>query len=382
MRSHEPFGAGLGNRFVIDAAHTAPMLFRVFFLLAICLFASGLSGVDVFAQVTPAPGAAVERFDIMEFEIEGNSVLPVRRIEEAVTPFLGEGKSVRDVEAAREALEKAYQDAGFLTVFVDIPEQRVGEGVVVLRATEGRVARLKVAGSRYFSQGFIREKVPALAEGEVPDFGEVQLQLAAVNRGEDRRVTPVLRAGRTPGTVEADLKVEDRLPLSGNLELNNRYSFDTTRLRLLGTLRYGNLWQRDHSVSLSFQTSPLDTNQVRVWSGTYALPTATPGGALAFYAVKSDSNVVSLGTTTILGRGEIVGARWIMPLPARGDLTHSLTLGLDAKHFRESLVFGSDTTVTPIRYWPFSIAWGGRVGGASGVTQFGVTGNFHFKRLG
>jgi hemolysin activation/secretion protein len=376
---------GARNLVVIPGFDTALMHRRILSWALIMLFLL-MSVLPALAQRAGAPAAAApapaETFDILEFEIEGNSVLPPRRIEEAVTPFLGERKSLREVEAAREALEKAYQDAGFLTVFVDIPEQKVDEGIVILRATEGRVARLKVAGARFFSQGVIRERVPALAEGEVPDFTEVQAQLAAVNRSDERRVTPVLRAGRTPGTVEAELKVEDRLPLTASFELNNRYSFDTTRLRAIGTLRYGNLWQREHSVSLSYQTTPLDSTQVRVWSGTYVLPAGAPGGALALYAVKSDSNVVSLGTTTILGRGEIVGARWIVPLPARGELTHSLTFGLDAKNFRESVLFGADTTVTPIKYWPMSIAWGGRVGGTGGATLFNLTGNFHFKGLG
>ncbi len=335
----------------------------------------------VGAGFAHAQGAA-DRFDILEFEVEGNSVLPVQAIERAVTRFLGEGKSVKDVETAREALEKAYQDAGFLSTFVDIPEQKIADGVVVLRVTEGRVARLRVVGSRYYSQGMLKDKVPALAEGEVPYFPDVQVQLAQLNRTEDRQVTPVLRAGNAPGTVEADLKVDDRLPLHGSLELTDRYSFDTSRPRLAATLRYANLWQRDHSASLTYLTSPAEPSQVKVFSGTYVMPVGRGNAVLALYGVKSDSNVTSLGTTNILGRGEIFGARYILPLPARGAYTHNLTLGVDAKHFRESILFGADTTNTPIRYLPFSAAYGGRLAGDGAVTQFTLTSNVHFRRLG
>lgn len=325
---------------------------------------------------------AGDRFDILEFEIEGNSVLPVAAIEKAVYRFLGERKSANDVDGARAALEKAYQDAGFLSVFVDVPEQKIVDGLVVLRVTEGRVARLRVVGSRYYAQGVLKDKVPALAEGEVPYFPDVQAQLAQLNRSEDRQVTPVLRAGTTPGAVEADLKVEDRLPLHGSLELNNRYSFDTSRPRLAATLRYGNLWQRDHSASISYQTSPIEPSQVKVISGNYVLPLGAGASVLALYGVKSDSNITSVGTTTILGRGEIFGARWIVPLPSRGVYSHSLTLGVDAKDFRESVRLGADSTATPIRYLPFSIAYGGRVADGAALTQFNLASNFHFRRVG
>jgi len=137
-------------------------------------------------KVVPAENG----FDVMEYRVEGNNVLQAIDIERAVYPFLGERKTIKDVEAAREALEKAYHDKGYLTVLVNIPEQRVSRGVVTLNVTEAPVGRLRIVGSRYFSLGYIRDTVPALAEGSVPNFPEVQKQLAQVNRSSDRRVTP------------------------------------------------------------------------------------------------------------------------------------------------------------------------------------------------
>jgi hemolysin activation/secretion protein len=44
-------------------------------------------------------------------------------IERAVTPYLGEAKSIKDVEAARQSLEKLYHQHGYQTVLVNIPQQ-------------------------------------------------------------------------------------------------------------------------------------------------------------------------------------------------------------------------------------------------------------------
>lgn len=45
-------------------------------------------------------------FNVFEFKVDGNTVLPIGKIEESVYPFLGETKTIDDVEKARSALEK------------------------------------------------------------------------------------------------------------------------------------------------------------------------------------------------------------------------------------------------------------------------------------
>ena len=85
-----------------------------------------------------------------------------------------------------------------------------------------------------------------MVEGQVPNFNEVQKDIVALNKSGDMRVTPELRAGVEPGTVDIDLNVKDVFPLHGSLELNNRYSADTKPLRVNGSINYSNLWQSGH----------------------------------------------------------------------------------------------------------------------------------------
>lgn len=320
----------------------------------------------------------VNYFDVMEYRVEGNTLLPKGKIEEAVYPHLGEKKSIDDVEKARTALEKTYHDAGYLTVLVDIPEQDVGKGVVTLNVTEGKVGSLRVKGSKYVSLGRIKALAPSVTEGEVPYFPNVQKDMANLNRTADKRVTPVMRAGKAFGTVDVDLKVDDTLPLHASLELNDQYSRDTTHSRLAGSIRYDNLWQHEHSLSLSFQTSPENTSEVKVLSANYLWRFDDTDTMLAFYAVKSDSNVASVGGVTILGKGTILGARVILPLPALETYTHSLSLGVDYKDFGQSVVFGG-TFETPVTYAPLSATYNGMEQDESGQTQFVGSMNFNLR---
>ncbi len=345
--------------------------------------------VAATAETTPVAAEAEQpRFDVWEIQVEGSELIPATAIEQAVYPHLGEDRSIDDVEAARAAVETAFRDAGYATVLVNIPEQDVANGVVRLEVLEGRVARLRVVGSRYFSLGRIRAAVPALASGESPNLPEVQKQLAALNRQSgDRKVSPVLRPGRLPGTVDVDLKVEDALPLHGSLELNDDYIRNTTRLRLNGAVRYDNLWQREHSVGFSFQLTPEDPSEVKVFSGTYLFRPELWDLLVVLYGVKSASDVTSLGSSGggvgVIGNGIIAGARAIKPLPAVGSVFHNLTVGIDYKDFQDTVSpVGGSGFETPISYTKFNAGYGGFVLGEARTLRFNLDANFGVRGMG
>ncbi len=111
---------------------------------------------------------AQPRFDIWEFRVSGNTLLKRQAVERTVYPYLGPSKTIKDVEKARKALEKRYHKAGYATVLVNIPQQKVDDGIVRLKVTEGRLGRVLVTGSHYFSLQQIRAEVPALEKGKRP----------------------------------------------------------------------------------------------------------------------------------------------------------------------------------------------------------------------
>jgi hemolysin activation/secretion protein len=330
------------------------------------------------AAESAAEAPQTVRFDIWEFQVHGNSLLESRAIERAVYSHLGPQKSIEDVESASVELEQLYRDAGYQTVFVNIPEQNVKEGIVRLDVTEGSIERVRITGSRYFSLGRIREKVPALQPGKVPNMPELQAQLTALNQATpDRAVTPVMRAGKTPGTLEVELMVKDQLPLHGSFELNNRDTEDTTALRTSASLKYDNLWQKEHSLSVFAQTAPKNTDDVKVISGTYVFRLPDDKSYLALYGVKTDSDVATAGDLSVLGDGYIIGTRLIMPLPGSDRFFHNATLGADYKDF-DNIV--RDVS-TPVDYINWSAQYRATSLGDISRTNFGLGVNFGIRGL-
>jgi hemolysin activation/secretion protein len=304
-------------------------------------------------------------------------------IERAVYPFLGPGRGPQDVEQARQALEKAYQAKGFQTVSVQVPPQQGAGGVVILSVTENTVGRLRVRNARYFLPSKIKQEAPSLAEGSVPNFSDVTHDIVSLNQWPDRRITPSLKAGVIPGTVDVDLTVQDTFPLHGNVELNNRYSADTDPLRINASLSYNNLWQLGHSIGGSLQLAPEDINQVQVYSGYYVVRFADPSWlTLIVQGVKQDSDVSTLGSTDVVGKGEVIGGRAIITFPQLTNFFHSLTFGVDYKHFDQDVTIASKTIPTPIYYYPFSANYTATYAPKGSITtaDFGVT--WHFRGMG
>lgn len=320
------------------------------------------------------PAEAAHNFNVFEYLIEGNTVLSNIEIEKAVYPFLGENKSIQDVEKARSELEQTYQNKGYLTVSVSIPEQDVNDGLVKLLVTEGAIERLRIKDAKYTTHAALKSNVVEFQEGKVPHFPTAQAQLDAVNRNQNRQVSPILRPGKSPGKVEVDLQVQDKFPLHGSLELNDRFAPSTTRTRLNGSMRYENLWQKDHSIGLSFQASPEEFNEVKVFSGTYVIPRKN-GDYFAMYAVVADSDIAAVGDVNVIGNGRISGVRYIHPLKGADHYYHSVTMGADYKNFKESVILlGADTTInSPVSYLGFSLGYDGTIQTKGYQTQMNFT---------
>ncbi len=325
-------------------------------------------------------------FEIGSFEVTGNTIFPADKLQGAVSPFTGKGKTAADVERARDALEKLYHDAGYPAVLVNIPEQTLKDGVVKLQVIESRIGKVKVTGNRYFTMEKVMRDLPSLAPGQILYLPKVQEEIGRLNRNQDFKVNPVMTPGNVFGTIDVELKVEDQLPLHGYLEINNRASPDTTELRLNAMVRYDNLWQKEHSLSLQYQTSPQSLKQVEVAGASYALPAPwDKDSQLAIYGIYSDSNTAFGEGFTVIGKGQIYGARYVIPLAGYKLYAHNITIGLDYKHFdnAEGFTTGTgQTTHTPISYLPLSFSYNASLPDEwGGVTQFSGGLNMSFRGL-
>ena len=343
------------------------LLLCSFFLLLMMLTipASGALGAE--KEVT---------FEIEAFSVEGSSLLSADEVDEVLQNFLGEGKSAADVEKARTALEKKYHEKGYPAVLVNIPEQTVTEGTIALQVIESKIGNVRVTGNRFFTEEKILRELPSMAPGQVLYVPEVQKDFEKINRGQDIKASPVLTPGKEMGTTDVEVKVQDQLPLHGSLEINNRGTQSTTDLRLNAMIGYYNLWQKEHALSAQYQMSPQNLDQVKALALSYVLPNPwKTEQQLALYSIFSDSQSAFGQGFQVIGKGQIYGARYVIPLSGLESYAHNATVGLDYKDIKENQA----GVEIPVRYLPLSLGYNSSLVDGFGQTRFGAGVNMAFR---
>ncbi len=319
-------------------------------------------------------GTETLRFDILAFNVSGNTLLGTAEVEAAVYPFLGEGRDVAAAESARAALERVYQQRGYLSVVVSLPQQSVAEGEITLEVLEAKVASRRITGAMWTLPSRIAAGTPSIDPGRSPDFEALQAELGRLQARPDLRLTPVVTAGRNTRELDIELKVQDTLPLHGTAELSSKQSFNTVRGRLEASLRYDNFFQRGHSLGATWIVAPAEPAQSNTRVFSYSAPLGGDGAQrLSATLVSSDSETASsLGGATVV-QGESLGLRWRMPLRAAYPaLSHAWTLGLDYKNNRDRTHAGTGSgsaagSQSSLRYSSLSVGYELVHAGAQGV---------------
>jgi hemolysin activation/secretion protein len=212
----------------------------------------------------------------------------------------------------------------------------------------------------------------------------VEREIGNLNRNPDLKVTPTaMTPGKDLGTIEVDLKAVDHLPFHGNLEIDNNNSHDTTPLRIDVGAHYDNLWHMDHSLSLQYQFSPQNFREVEVVSASYMLPAPwDQDDSIVLYGVYSNSNTIFGDSFHTLGKGNVIGARYVISLPSYKSFYHSAILGIDYKHFEQTTdQSGTLVDSSPVEYMPLSIAYNASVPDSTGSTMFNVGFNMALRGM-
>ena len=304
---------------------------------------------NAFAQAPAIAPEAVQtpvelRFDITRYRVEGNTLLPAEQVERTVAAYTGKGRDFGDVQKALEALQDAYRERGYSAVQVYLPEQELARGEVLLRVVEARIAKLEVAGNKFFDEANIRRSLPALTEGSSPNANVVAKNLKLANENPAKQTNVTLRAGAKEGEVDARIDVVDEDPSKWFLTLDNTGTPQTGYHRLGVGYQNANLANRDHAMTLQFVTSVEKPSQVGIYSIGYHLPLYQLGASMDFVAGYSD---VDAGTTqtpsgalNFSGRGGVVGVRYNWHLDHLAGYDHKVVFGLDHRMYRNTCAIG------------------------------------------
>jgi len=324
------------------------------FIYAVALVVA--AGV-AFAQdvVIPAP-----KFDIQRFEVVGDTVLGAESVQRLVTPFAGTQKDFGDVQRALEALEGAYRDLGYGVIQVQLPEQDITRGVVRFNIVQPKIGKVIVEGNQHFSTDNVRRSLPTVKEGDIPNSNDIARNLQITAEHPVKQTNVLLRSGANEGVVDVNVRVKDDKPWRLVGTLDNTGTSDTGYLRLGLGYQHTNLFDRDHTLSLQYITSPSKLDQVSIYGIGYRIPYYRHNSSLDLYGGYSDVDSGVVGNLfSVSGKGTIAGARWNYYLPKWQDVEHRAYLGLDYRAFQNNVTLGGVGFVPDITVHPVSAGYAG-----------------------
>lgn len=302
--------------------------------IIIILLACFSLNMPVFAQ------SALDeiRFKVDEYQVIGDNPLG-QKAYAVLEPFVGEQYGLEGLSAAADALEHALVADGFSFHRVNLPPQELLSGSVILEIIQFTIGKIEVTGNKFFNDENIRRSIPALKEDEAPNTIAVSKSVKWANNNASKSVILRFNEGEEPSTIDAELKVTDKEPSTVFISLDNSGGSDTEEIRLTVGYQNGNMFDKDHALTITATTAPEDTDSATQFGLSYQLPFYSNASRLNFLISDSESNTGSVGDGDLVtGKGSVVGVTYSKSILFSADIDQSWSIGLMYKLFDNTQV--------------------------------------------
>lgn len=272
-------------------------------------------------------------------QVEGLPALDTEAFRRLAAGWLGRPVSVAGLKELTRAVVQYCREHDRPVVDVIVPEQNIQTGTVQILVLEGRVGRVRVEGNRWFSSAVIAGAVRQRA-GEAVSGQTVREDLAWLNQNPFRQVDLLFVRGENPGETDLLLRTQDRRPwrfYTGYEDSGNALTgFD----RVQAGFNWGNALGLGQQASYQVSASPGGREFV-AHAGSYVVPLSAWQHTLTVFGCYAESRPkLAGGDFSLHGRTWQASARYRVPLPASGALSHDLTAGFDFKRSNNNLAFG------------------------------------------
>lgn len=341
----------------------------------------------VTASALRAEEDGIPRFTVERYAVEGNTLLSEATMSGVLQQFTGQNKDFGDVVEALEALEGRYRQDGYSSVAVLLPEQELDRGTVRLKVIEGKVRSFAVEGNKFHDQENILQAFPALRLGTTPKMRKLSKQLLISNENPAKKVSLAMINGEQEDELIASLKVSDQRPWNVGLLADNTGSEQTGNSRVSLLFQHHNLFNRDHGLTLVYNTSPEKLDKVNVFNAVYRLPAYAAGDSIDLVAGYSgvDSGAVDFpggGQVLTSGKGLVSGIKYNLNLDRIEDYQHKLAFAFDYKEFEVSILPGGGGDLgNKVLVHPLGLTYSGNWGLKGGEAGFYLAG-FHNEPWG
>lgn len=285
----------------------------------------------------PSAGAG-PKVKISGFSISGLTTTVKADIGALLAKFLGPERTFDDIEAAAEALRTAIRQEGLFLAQVDIPPQKLQDGMVELRVLEGRLDSVELAP---LPEGLLvgKEQIDAilakLQPGDLLTVGSIERVLFLLSDLRGINVSSVIAAGSKPGTAKLGVTITPGQRFEKSADFDNFGSAFTGNYRLSGAFSVNSPFGRGDLLKLS--TNLTTTGGVAFVRAAYQSPVGGSGLKLgtALSALKYKLGTDAFAPLDASGNATVLSAFALYPVIRNRNLNTFLQANVDNRKFQD-----------------------------------------------
>lgn len=215
--------------------------------------------------------------------------------------------TVDEINAFQGKLVKALQEQGYVFANVQIPTKVWGYGIFLAKVDCGKLGNITVRNAKHYSP---QQIIRALENQEGKfNYAKIHGDLFDLNVKPDLKLDtqlrPITEAGRR--SVDADITVDDKLPIHGAVEFSNSGNKQSNDYRLRTTLQHLNLTKHDDSLTLDWLTGGDIGESLNAFSANYFLPLGDDWALNTYGGYNQSRYDAVLPEIDIVGKGHYFG---------------------------------------------------------------------------
>lgn len=271
------------------------------------------------------------KFKLVDIRIEGSVTINPSHFRPLYAGLIGKEVSLANIFDVADAIEKAYQAAGYLLVRAYVPPQHVKDGIFTINVVEGFVESTQVQGGNSAAQARVKSYLAPITREHPVHLATVERALLLSNDLPGIAATGILRPSpNVPGA--SDLVVTITQPdLAATVSASNRGSHLSGLWTVTDAVTLNGLFGAD-ALDASLVVSPHAIQQQLSETVHYRTALGDSGlvGTL-LGAVTHGAPASTLGQFDIRTNSWAVGARLTYPLIRTRGETLSLDGGFTAQ---------------------------------------------------
>lgn len=278
----------------------------------------------------------VRGVEIIGYRPPGNPAI----LKDNLTSFLHQKLTEETLTEIKKTISNYYRNVGHPFVVVQVPEQEVSGGVLLLYVLESRVGEVKVKGNKWTSSDRLREYF-RLKPDQAINEGHLMNDVHFVNRNPFRRINVIYAPGTEPGTTDVILNAEEERSFRVYAGVDNTGVDPVGRGRYRVGFNWGNAFGLDHIMAYQY-TMALDVKLFYAHTAEYIAPLPWKhildiyGG----YSHVEPKKTAAIQRNT--GWSMQTSLRYTIPLKVYQYFEHEISAGFDFKRTNNTFEFSED----------------------------------------